>query len=70
MQEIITESIELCIGHRRKHGLICNDVDNIICHVECKIESTCPMKWNVDSNIQLINRYIKLYTFSGNIVVI
>lgn len=44
MQEIITESIELCIGHRRKHGLICNDVDNIICHVECKIESTCPMK--------------------------
>lgn len=43
--------MELCIGHRRKHGLICNDVHRIRCDNECKVKITCPMNSIIDNNM-------------------
>lgn len=32
-----------CEAHRRRAGLICNDLGGIDCKTECEVEDTCPL---------------------------
>lgn len=43
-KELHDEYTDICIKHRRKHGLICNDIEDLICIHECEVEPTCPLR--------------------------